>query len=61
MNWDAITAVPIINPSFHVNWRQLQPNDALSNALDPAVVFAAKFSGASQLELSAQRDRISYP
>ena len=54
--------------SFHVAQRQLQPNDALSNSpgidttlLDPAVVFVAKFSGPSQLELSTQRDRISYP
>ncbi len=56
------------NPSFHVARRQLQPNDAVSNSpgidttlLDPAPVFVAKFSGPSQLELSTQRDRISYP
>ena len=29
--------------------------------LDPAPVFVAKFSGPSQLELSTQRNRISYP
>lgn len=58
----------INNPSFHVAWRQMQPNDAQSNSpsidttlLDPAPVFVAKFSGPSQLELSTQRDRISYP
>ena len=55
-------------PSVHVARRQLQPNEALSNSpgidttlLDPAVVFVAKFSGPSQLELSTQCDRISYP
>jgi len=48
--------------------RATHPNDALSNSpsidttlLDPAPVFVAKFSGPSQLELSTQRDRISYP
>ncbi len=58
----------INNPSFQLARRQLQPNDALSNSpgidttlLDPAPVFVANFSGPSELELSTQRDRISYP
>ena len=58
----------IINPSFHMAWRQLQPNDDLSNSpvintklLDPAPVLVTNLSGTSQLELSTHRDRISYP